>query len=346
VPVGAGGTATSAPFRPQIAGVYRWRAFYSGDARNAPVATACGDPAQTVTVAGGSPAATVSKTASPSTRPAPGGTFTFGVTVTNTGTQPVTLVSLTDSVYGDLSGRGTCGVGAALPSNASYSCSFVGTFTGSAGASQTDVVTAVVQTATGARASASGSATVSLTGGQGGPLAVDKSASPSSLPAPGGTVTFTVRVSNTGPDPLTIASITDDVYGDLAGRGTCASGGVLQPGAVFFCQFTGTFTGTAGASQTDTVTVRATDPRGGSTTGSASATVTLTAGVPSGGTGGTGGTGGVSGGAGGAGGSATGGGSGGAGGTVGGTGGGSGGVAGGGSAGAGAAGGAGGSGGG
>jgi len=40
----AGGAASSAPFAPSVPGTYRWRATYSGDASNAPVASACGPP--------------------------------------------------------------------------------------------------------------------------------------------------------------------------------------------------------------------------------------------------------------------------------------------------------------
>jgi hypothetical protein len=42
-PLAANGTATSEPFTPTAPGVYRWRAFYSGDANNNAVASACND---------------------------------------------------------------------------------------------------------------------------------------------------------------------------------------------------------------------------------------------------------------------------------------------------------------
>jgi len=47
----AGGPVTSAPYTAAAPGVYRWRATYSGDANNAPVAGACNDPNESVTVA-------------------------------------------------------------------------------------------------------------------------------------------------------------------------------------------------------------------------------------------------------------------------------------------------------
>ncbi len=50
-----GGSATSSPLAPAAVGTYRVIARYSGDANNAPVATACGDPPQVVTVTQATP---------------------------------------------------------------------------------------------------------------------------------------------------------------------------------------------------------------------------------------------------------------------------------------------------
>ncbi len=49
-PVAPGGTAVSLPFVPTAPGTYRWRAFYSGDANNLPVAGACNDAGESVIV--------------------------------------------------------------------------------------------------------------------------------------------------------------------------------------------------------------------------------------------------------------------------------------------------------
>lgn len=109
--------------------------------------------------------------------------------------------------------------------------------------------------------------------------------SPQSLVAPGGTFTFTVRVSNPSTtEPVQITSLADDVYGDLASRpgSNCATliGVILAPGTTSDpCTYTGTFTGSAGDSQDDTVTVT-----GGPVvvaTATATATVTITAAPPS-----------------------------------------------------------------
>jgi len=49
-PLTADGTSVSEPFEPTAPGVYRWRAFYSGDANNAPVSGACNAADENVTV--------------------------------------------------------------------------------------------------------------------------------------------------------------------------------------------------------------------------------------------------------------------------------------------------------
>ncbi len=50
------GTATAFPFTPTQAGVYRWRAFYSGDANNAPVSGSCNDANEQTVVTQAQPA--------------------------------------------------------------------------------------------------------------------------------------------------------------------------------------------------------------------------------------------------------------------------------------------------
>jgi len=52
-------------------------------------------------------------------------------------------------------------------------------------------------------------------------ITVSKSAAPHILHAPGGEVSFTINVSNDGPLAVTLESLTDTVFGDLNGQGTC-----------------------------------------------------------------------------------------------------------------------------
>lgn len=111
-------------------------------------------------------------------------------------------------------------------------------------------------------------------------LVVEKTASPTSLPAPGGEFRFKVKVTNTDGSRLYgIESIVDDIYGDLAtrpgsdcgeitGSGTHFAARLFGPGHPVFdstarCTFTGDFTGSPGDVQTDTVTVTTSNLAGG-----------------------------------------------------------------------------------
>ena len=70
--------------------------------------------------------------------------------------------------------------------------------------------------------SAQDSATVTIT--DVAPTAtVTKTASPTSVDEPGGNVTFSVTVSNTGTaESVSLTALVDDVHGDLNGQGTCS----------------------------------------------------------------------------------------------------------------------------
>ena len=70
------------------------------------------------------PTIAVDKTATPLTRTAPGGDFTFNVVVTNTSTEVLTITSLTDDVYGNITTRAnsTCNtaIGTVLQPGGTY----------------------------------------------------------------------------------------------------------------------------------------------------------------------------------------------------------------------------------
>ncbi|MCA1683671.1 MAG: DUF11 domain-containing protein, partial [Actinobacteria bacterium] len=196
--------------------------------------------------------------------------------VTNTSSEPLTLTSLTDDVYGNLNGQGTCATGATLAANGgTYSCSFPGDFFGVGGQTQTDTVTAAGTDAQGNTVTASDDAIVAITSVLPS-ITVVKSVTPSSLPEPGGTFTFTATVNNTSQEVLTLTALTDDVYGDLNGQGTCSVPQPLPVGGSYTCTFPGVFTGLAPDAQTDTVTGTAVDSLGRQVTASDDAIVTLT----------------------------------------------------------------------
>jgi uncharacterized repeat protein (TIGR01451 family) len=231
----------------------------------------------TVTLTNVASSIEVTKSASPASLAEPGGNATFSVSVQNTSAvDSVTISSLSDDVYGDLDGKGTCDVPKLLAPNATYSCSFTGAVSGNAGSSHTDVVTASGADDDGNPVSDTDDATVSITNLPSS-IVVTKSADPNTLPEPGGTSTFSVTVQNTSAvDTVTISSLSDNVYGDLNGKGDCVAPQTLLPGATYSCSFTGAVSGGAGSSHTDVVTASGTDDDQNEVSGNDDAVVTIT----------------------------------------------------------------------
>jgi uncharacterized repeat protein (TIGR01451 family) len=100
-------------------------------------------------------------------------------------------------------------------------------------------------------------------------LTVDKSASPASVPEPGGTVTYTVTITNRASiESVTIQTLIDDIYGNLhvasnsVTDNTCPDlvGYVLGPGASKSCSFKVYVEGNSGDKITDTVEVCSIQP--------------------------------------------------------------------------------------
>ena len=222
------------------------------------------------------PTIVVTKDADPTSLPEPGGEVTFNITVANTSAEPLTIVSLQDSVYGDLNGQGTCSVGASIPAGGEYACSFATVINGNAGFSETDVVTASTEDADGNTAEGSDDATVTITDVPSS-ISVTKTASPTEVAEPGGDVAFTVVVENTSAvDSVTIDSLMDDIHGDLDGQGDCSVPQTIPAGASYTCSFTVQVTGNAGDTETDVVTATGTDDDGNAVSDSDDATVTIT----------------------------------------------------------------------
>ena len=114
-------------------------------------------------------------------------------------------------------------------------------------------------------------------------LTVEKTASPTSVAEPGGMVTFSIKVVNTSKESVTLTTLMDDVYGNLAGKGTCAIGGTLaaSDGALggadeYSCSFSASVTGDAGSSHRDVVTASVRDDEGHSASASDDAIVMVT----------------------------------------------------------------------
>ena len=217
----------------------------------------------------------------------PGDTVTFHVTVTNTSTvDDLTITSLTDDVYLDLDGQGTCDISTTpivLAPGGTYSCQFRGRCPATPRTRRPTRSRSRPPTPT-PTATDTDSAQVTLDDVT-STISVVKTAGDAAdgdafhIDEPGDTVTFHVTVTNTSTvDDLTITSLTDDVYLDLDGQGTCdisTTPIVLAPGGTYDCQFQGAVSGNAGDTETDTVTVEATDTDAHTATDTDSAQVTL-----------------------------------------------------------------------
>jgi LPXTG-site transpeptidase (sortase) family protein len=221
------------------------------------------------------PTVTVTKTPGAASIDEPGGSVTFTVTVENTSAETVTLNTLTDSVFGNLNGQGTCATGGSIAAGATYTCSFTGTVLGNAGDTHTDTVTAQVSDDELNTASDAGSAIVTFNDVI--PSSnLTKTPGVTSIDEPGGDVTFTVEVENTSPEAVTLDSLVDDVFGDLTLLvGTCATGGTIAPGDTYSCSFTGAVSGNAGDTHTDTVTAEISDDDGNTVSDAGSADVAI-----------------------------------------------------------------------
>lgn len=92
-PVTAAGAYTSTPYMPMVAGSYRWRTSYSGDASHSAVTTACGDTSE-VSVVAGKTTPTIAAVASSSV----GGSIT--ATATLTGAASTVSGNIVFEVYG------------------------------------------------------------------------------------------------------------------------------------------------------------------------------------------------------------------------------------------------------
>jgi len=76
-----------------------------------------------------------------------------------------------------------------------------------------------------------------------GEVTLIKTANPTEVPEPGGWVTYTYTIENTGTLDVTIDSLTDDQLGDLNGKGTCSLPQTIAPLNSYTCEVTTFVTG-------------------------------------------------------------------------------------------------------
>lgn len=214
--------------------------------------------------------------------PSGNATVTFQVIITNTGPLSVTIDSIADDIHGADGALTTTStftpacadlLGELLAPGASRTCYFDGALNLDDNTSEVNTVTVTASTDLN---SVSAQDTSTVTTPDVLPtIQVDKTVDPLTLPEPGGVVTFTVVVTNTSVEPVTLTSLVDDVHGDLDGQGTCAVPQTLPINGVYTCVFPATVTGNAGYVEIDTVTATAQDDEGNTVTDSDDATVTI-----------------------------------------------------------------------
>jgi hypothetical protein len=229
------------------------------------------------------PPLVIQKSAAPSEVPEPSGTVQFAFLVTNnsdpaTSTLQLEIQSLVDDVYGDLFALGDCGAlqGRVLGPGETVGCSINEVVTGNVGDTHTNTVTVTASDSLNRVATASDSATVTITDLPSS-IRVVKLASPTTVEEPGGLVTFDVLVFNTSRgDVVILDSLVDNEHGDLFGNPQCPPPSALFPGRdPYICQFTAFVGGPAGYEERNTVTAVGTDDDGVEVQGSDQATVTV-----------------------------------------------------------------------
>ncbi len=236
-----------------------------------------GQGSATVTLTNAQPSITVSKVANPSSVVEPGGNVQYTVQINNTSNtqDPVTITSLTDDRFGNLNGQGTCSVPRTIQPGQSTTCQFSKLVQGAGNTTHTNRVTASGVDDENSPVSGQGSASVAIVNA-GSSITVSKSANPSSVNEPGGSVQYTVRIDNISPaDAVTINSLVDDKFGNLHGQGNCSMPKTIQPGQSTTCQFSKTISGNAGVTHTNRVTASGIDDDNVAVSGQGSATVTI-----------------------------------------------------------------------
>jgi uncharacterized repeat protein (TIGR01451 family) len=233
------------------------------------------------------PTVEVVKTANPTSvaETAPGATqsVVFTYTIYNRSAEPLKLTQFVDDKF-DLAAKCPGIVGLTLAkddgNDASgldqVTCNFAAGLSGNAGSTHTNVVNVTGEDDEGDEATDSDDAVVTFTNTPSA-ITVIKTASPTSMQAPGGTVTFTVSVRNdSAVDTVTIMSLVDSIHGNLNGQGTCTVPQTILPGATYTC----TFTANVSQTETDVVTASGTDDDGNPVSDDDDATVTVTPAPP------------------------------------------------------------------
>ena len=233
--------------------------------------TATASDDETVTVTDVAPTVSLVKSASPTTLAEPGGDFVFTLDVTNTSFESVTITALTDTQSGYFSQDCIDLVGTSLAPAASASCSY--TVPHSNAGSYDNTASVTVADDEGTTATASDDETVTVTD-VAPTVWLVKSASPTTLAEPGGDFVFTLDVTNTSFESVTITALTDTQSGYFSQDCIDLVGTSLAPAASASCSYTVPHSNAGSYDNTASVTVA--DDEGTTATASDDETVTVT----------------------------------------------------------------------
>jgi hypothetical protein len=189
----------------------------------------------------------VQKSAEPTQLTVPGGPVEFTFAVENPSPVTVTLESLVDSVYGPLEeADGDCTVPQTLDPAGTYTCSINAQVLGSPGVYENTVTASGVDWNQDP-VSDTDTASVTIASAPPGDIQVQKTAEPTQLTEPGGTVEFAFIVENPSSITITLESLVDSVYGPLEqADGDCAVPQTLGPAGTYACSISAQVLGSPG----------------------------------------------------------------------------------------------------
>ena len=221
----------------------------------------------TVAITNVDPTVEVTKRAGVESVPEPGGPVTYTVSVWNTSNEGATVTALTDTIGEavesllasatstdcDTVNRVLAASNGERGGADTMTCTFTLTVSGNAGDTHLNRVDVTLVDDDETSASDFDTAIVTVTD-VAPSIVVTKSATPSSVSELGGAVTFAVSVHNTSIEAVTLTSLADDVFGNLNGKGSCATGGVIAVDATYACEFGATLSGQPAAAHHNTAT--------------------------------------------------------------------------------------------
>ena len=216
----------------------------------------------------------LTKSATPSVLPESGGDSTFTFTVSNQTAETFYLSSLVDDKFGDLNGKGTCVTPQTIAGMGSYSCSYTVRLGNWTVVPFDNTATATGADDEGNQVSDSDSFRVTFTDLL-PQVSLTKSANPTAVGGMGDYVNYTLTITNTGPEPVIVTSLTDPL---ITLSPTCLAliGQTIGIGGSLQCISNVYLVIGVGSSFTNTANVVVADNEGNAATSSASATITST----------------------------------------------------------------------